>query len=184
MRTKFQTFTWTLAVLLAPWILAQLCQPALAQTESWEAGLTLMKHGAVRMIEGGKMMQDKTDAGSAEKTIKEGHRMMMEAERTVAKIQKDMMRQGAKMMMDGLELLKAKNDVVAAEKLMTQGHKMILEAEKMMSDARPEKMMQGSRTMMRGLRMRQERDLNAADKLMAEGRRMMTEAEQAGTSKK
>jgi hypothetical protein len=154
-----------------------------AESLDWESSIATMKKGANEMIEGRKLMQQKKDPGSAEKRIKDGHRMMMNAEKDLIRAQNGLMRQGAKMMMDGLRVLKTKNDSGEAEKLMAQGQQMILEADKMMADTRPEKMMQGSRTMMRGLRMRQERDLNTADRLMTEGQGMMRDAEQEGKDK-
>jgi hypothetical protein len=166
--------------LIAVGILFQPYTRCNAESLDWESSVATMKKGANEMIEGRKVMQQKKDAGSAEKMIKDGHRMMMNAEKDLIRAQNGLMRQGAKMMMDGLRVLKTKNDTAEAEKLMVQGQQMILEAGKMMADIRPEKMMQGSRTMMRGLRMRQERDLTTADKLMSEGQGIMRDAEQAG----
>ena len=136
-------------------MILQPCPYAIAESGNWESAVSMMKKGADQMVEGRQIMQQKKDLGSAERMIKDGHRMMMEAEKAVAQIQKDKMKQGAKMMIDGLQALKSKKDSGEAEKLMQQGQKMILEAEKMMTDPRPEKFMTGSRTMMRGLRMMQ-----------------------------
>jgi hypothetical protein len=183
MRTDIRKFTLRLSFLIAMWLLVQSFQPAFALTESWEAEVASMKQGAVRMIEGVKMMREKKNEGSADKTMKEGHRMMMEAERTLAKIQKDMMKNGAKLMKEGLDVFKTKKDVDEANKLMTQGHEMILEAEKMLEDSRPAKMMEGSRNMMRGLRMRHGKDLSASDDLMSKGRKIMMEAGQVEQNK-
>jgi hypothetical protein len=173
---RIKSVKCTFVAIFVAGILFQPCPSANAESNNWEAAVTMMKKGADQMVEGRRIMQQKKDLGSVEKRIKDGHRMMMEAERTAAQIQKDAMKQGAKMMMDGLQVLKAKNDAGEAEKLMQQGQKMILEAEKMMTDTRIEKMMQGSRTMMRGLRMMQKRDANTAEKLMTDGQSLMTEA--------
>lgn len=142
------------------------------------SALIKMKEGAQMMIEGKKRLEKKTDVAAAEQQIKDGHRLMMEAERTVLKAQNDTMRRGAKMMMDGLQVLKTKKDSEEAEKMMNRGQEMIIEADKMMGDPVPEKMMQGSRTMMRGLRMRHEKDLKTSDKHMTEGGNMMMDAMQ------
>ncbi len=157
-------------------MILQLCPYAIAESGNWETAVSMMKKGADQMVEGRTIMQQKKDLGSAEKMIKDGHRTMMEAEKTAARIQKDTMKQGAKMMMDGLQVPKAKKDTGEAEKLMQLGQKMILEAERMMTDPRPEKFMTGSRTMMRGLRMLQKTDVNTADKLMTDGQSLMVEA--------
>jgi hypothetical protein len=165
-----------LAAVLVAGAFTSFCRNALAEMKDWESGLANMRKGAVQMIEGAKMLREKKDLGSAEKMIKDGHRMMMESEKATALIQKDTLKRGAKLMMDGLQVLKAKNDTGQAEKLMAQGQEMILEAERMMDDTQIEKMMQGSRTMMRGLRMMQKTDLNTADKLMTDGQSLMIEA--------
>ena len=173
---RIKSFKCTFIAVFVTGIFFQLCLHANAEFNNWESALAMMKKGADQMVEGGKMMQQKKDLGSAEKIIKDGHRTMMESEKATAQIQKDTMKQGAKTMMDGLQVLKAKNDAGEAEKLMQQGQKMILEAEKMMTDPRPEKFMQGSRTMMRGLRMMQKTDASTAEKLMADGQSLMMEA--------
>jgi hypothetical protein len=179
MRLRSKVLTWTLAVFLVVGIIGELCQTAVADMNEWDSSLAMMKRGDNLMIDGRKTMQEKKDLGSAEKMIKDGHRMMMESEKATAQIQKDTMKRGAKLMMDGLQVLKAKNDVEGAERLMVQGQKMVLGAEKMMADTRVEKMMQGSRTMMRGLRMTQKSDMNTADKLMTDGQSLMMEAGRA-----
>ncbi len=176
MRTRSNSFTWTLTVFLVAGVLAQLCQPAVAEMNNWESNVAKMTQGANLMIEGRKKLEEKKDLGSAEKTIKDGHRMMMESEKAAAQIQKDTMKGGAKLMMDGVQALKIQKNEEESEKLMAQGYKMIVEAEKMMDDDRIEKMMQGSRTMMRGLRMTQKADLKTADKLMTDGQNLMMEA--------
>lgn len=181
MRVRIKSSKWALGAVLVAGILVQPCHHTLADMSNWESAVTMMKKGANQMVEGRRIMQQKKDLGSVEKRIKDGHRMMMEAEKAAAQIQKDTMKQGAKMMMDGFKALKVKNDAGEAGELMAQGQKMILEAEKMMADPRPEKLMQGSRTMMRGLRMMQERDVKTADKLMTDGQRLMTEAESTRT---
>lgn len=148
------------------------------------AAVLSMKRGAQMMIEGRKMIEQKGDLASAEGKIKDGHRMMMDAEKTVIKVQNDLMRKGARRMMEGLQILKSRKDADAAEKLMAQGENMIAEAERMMSDTQVEKMMHGSRTMMRGLRMRHEKDLQTSDKSMTEGGKMMIDASQMKTDDK
>jgi hypothetical protein len=168
---------WTLTAMTVAGILSLICQSAIADMNGWESALAFMRQGADRMIEGRKMLQDKKDSGSGEKAIKDGHRMMMQAEKTVAQIQKDSLKQGAKLMIDGLQVLRTRNDQGEAEKLMAQGQKMILEGEKIMADTRSEKLMEGSRTMMRGLRMMQEKDLKTADRLMKDGQTRMLGAE-------
>jgi hypothetical protein len=50
--------------------------------DSWDSALAKMRKGATQMIEGAKMLRDKNDLGWSEKTIRDGHRMMMEAEKT------------------------------------------------------------------------------------------------------
>jgi hypothetical protein len=150
-------------------------QIAIAETDTWDSALTKMRKGSVQMIEGAKMLRDKKDLGSAEKTIKHGHRMMMEAEKATAQIQKETLKQGARKMLDGLKVLKSKKDPDEAEKLMGEGQEMILEGERMMADTRPGKLMQGSRTMMRGFRMMQAQDMNTAHKLMMDGQTLMME---------
>lgn len=174
---RIKSLKLTIMAILVAGVLTQLCPLANSEADNWESAVAMMKKGANEMVEGRKMMQQKKDLGSVEKKIKDGHRMMMEAEKAAARIQKDTLKQGAKMMMDGFQAMKGKNDAGEAGELMAQGQKMILEAEKMMADPRPEKLMQGSRTMMRGFRMTQERDPNAADKAMTDGQRLMTEAE-------
>jgi hypothetical protein len=166
----------TLIVLLMAGGAVLFFQPVLADMKDWESSMTAIKQGANLMIEGRQTMQEKKDLGSGEKVIKDGHRMMMQAEREAARIQIKTMKRGAQMMMDGLKALKAKNDPAQVEKQMALGQEMILEAEKMMTDMRVQKMMQGSRTMMRGLRMMQKTNLSTADKLMTDGQRLMTEA--------
>jgi hypothetical protein len=172
-----------LIALIAAGILFQHYTHGNAESLDWESAVATMKKGANEMIEGRKLMQQKKDPASAEKMIKDGHRVMMNAEKDLIKAQNGLMRQGAKMMMDGLKVLQTKNDTGDAEKIMARGQQMILEADKMMADTRPEKMMQGSRTMMRGLRMRQEKDLKTADRLMTEGEGMMRDPEQEGKDK-
>jgi hypothetical protein len=178
---RIKGINWTSVGLSMAGILILISQSAVAEMSGWESALAKMRNGAVQMIEGGKMLQDKKDFGSAEKTIKDGHRMMMEAEKATAQIQKNIMKRGAKLMMEGLQILKSKNDVEEAERLMVQGQKMILEAERMMDDPRIEKMMLGSRTMMRGLRMMQAQDMNTAHRLMKDGQTLMMEAERLTT---
>ncbi len=172
-----RNFTLTVAALLMAGILIQLCQPCLAEINEWESNVATMKRGANLMIEAGKTMQGKKDLGSSEKMIKDGHRMMMEAEKAAARIQKDTMKRGANMMIEGFKILKDKNNSEEAEKLMGHGQQLILEAEKMMADERIAKLMLGSRTMMRGLRMLQKTDANTADKLMTDGQRLMTQGQ-------
>jgi hypothetical protein len=142
----------------------------------WEPALGLMRKGADRMIEGRKMMQQKNASGSGENVIKDGHRTMMQAEKTVAQILKDSLKQGTKKMMDGLQVLRTGNDQGEADMLMAQGQKMVMAGEKIMADTRSEKLMQGSRTMMRGLRMMQDKDLNTTNRLMKDGQTIMQEA--------
>jgi hypothetical protein len=108
-----------------------------AESPDWKSALATMKKGANEMIEGRKLMQQKKDPGSAEKVIKDGHRMMMNAEKDLIGTRNGLMRQGAKMMMDGLQVLKANNDREEAEKLMEKGQQMILEADKMVADTMP-----------------------------------------------
>jgi hypothetical protein len=176
MRMRNEILSRTPSVLLMAGSVVFLCQQAAADMKDWESSLETMKQGANLMIEGRKTMQEKKDLGSAEKVIKDGHRMMMQAEREAARIQIQTMKRGAQMMMDGLRALKSKNDPVRVEKQMAQGQEMILEAEKMMADTLVQKMMQGSRTMMRGLRMMQKTDLSTVDKLMTDGQRLVTDA--------
>jgi hypothetical protein len=174
---RAKSFIWTSVGLVAAGILILAPQNAVAEMNGWESALAKMQKGALQMIEGAKMLRDKKDLGSAEKTIKDGHRMMMEAEKATARIQKEALKQGARMMTDGLQVLRSGNAPIEAEKLMAQGQKMILKGEQMMDDTRPEKLMQGSRTMMRGLRMMQRTDVKSADKLMRDGQTLMREAE-------
>ena len=131
------TFLALLTASIAAAMLFQLGSNVSAQSPDWESAVMKMKNGADKMIEGGKLMQQKKDLGSADKMVKDGHRMMMDAEKSMIKAQNGLMRQGAKMMIEGLEILKAKNDVGEAEKMMVRGQQMILEAEKMMADTRP-----------------------------------------------
>ena len=175
-----RSFKLTLLAVFLVVTLLQFSSYAADEPDDWETAVSMMKKGAVQMAEGWTMMHQKKDQkkdlASTGKMIKDGHRTMMESEKTTIRIQRDTMKRGAKMMLDGLQVLKAKKDAGEAEKLMAQGHKMILEAERMMDDMRVEKMMQGSRTMMRGLRMMEERDIKAADKLMVDGKNLMLEA--------
>jgi hypothetical protein len=172
---------WTSVSLLATGILILLSQDAVAEMSTWESALAKMQKGAAQMIEGAKVLRDKKDLGSAEKTIKDGHRMMMEAEKAAAQAQKETLKHGARMMIDGLQILRSGNNPGEAEKQMAQGQKMILEGEQMMADTRPEKLMQGSRTMMRGLRMMQAQDMNTAHRLMKDGQALMMDAERTTT---
>jgi len=181
---RINRFKWNFAAVFVAGILFQACLPANAELKNWESALEMMKKGADQMIEGRKMLQQKKDSNSAEQRVKDGHRMMMEAEKAATRIQKDTMKHGGKMMMEGLKSLKAKNDAEQAEEQMTKGQEMILDAERMMADTRIEKMMQGSRTMMRGLRMIQKRGANTADKLMTDGQRLMMEAANSKKDKK
>jgi hypothetical protein len=167
--------SWTPVGVLAAAIFLLVPQNASTEMNGWESTLAKMRKGAAQMIEGEKMLRDKTDLASAEKAIRDGHRMMMEAEKATAQIQKERLKHGARMMMEGLQILKSRNDPVEAEKLMAQGQKMILEGERMMDDIRPEKLMQGSRTMMRGLRMMQAHDMKTAQRLMMDGQALMME---------
>ena len=172
---RIRSFKLTLLAVFLVVTLLQLSSYAAAESDDWETAVSMMKKGAVQMVEGRTMMQQKKDVASTGKMIKDGHRMMMESEKATIRIQRDTMKRGAKMMLDGLQVLKATNDAGEAEKLMAQGQKMILQAEIMMNDTRVEKMMQGSRTMMRGLRMMEEKDTNVADRLMVEGQNLMLE---------
>jgi hypothetical protein len=61
---------------------------AVAETDDWESALAEMRERAVRMVEGAKILGNKQDLGSTEKTIKDGHRMMMEAEKVTARIRR------------------------------------------------------------------------------------------------
>jgi hypothetical protein len=169
--------------LTAAIILFPLCARVNAESPERESAITAMKKGAQQMIEGGKLLQQKRDPSSAEKMIKDGHRMMMNAEKDLVRAQNALMKQGAKMMLDGLQVLKTRKDAGEAERLMARGQEIILEADKMMADTRPEKMMQGSRTLMRGLRMRHEPDLKTADKLVKEGQDMMKDAAHDGNDR-
>jgi hypothetical protein len=178
---RIKDLTWTSVTLSVVGILILISQSSVAETNGWESALAKMRKGAVQMIDGAKMLRDKKDLGSAEKTIKDGHRMMMESEKATAQMQKETLKQGARMLMDGLQVLKSRNDPGEAERLMAEGQKMILKGEQMMADTRPEKLMQGSRTMMRGLRMMQERDVNTAEKLVKDGQNLMMAAEKMAT---
>jgi hypothetical protein len=173
---KVRRIVWISVGLFFAGTLILTATKAVAETNGWESALEKMRKGAAQMIEGARMLRDNKDLGSAERTIKDGHRMMMEAEKATAQIQKETMKRGAKMMMDGLQVLKSRGDVGGAEKLMAQGQEIIIEADKMINDPRPEKLMHGSRTMMRGLRMMQAQDMKTAHRIVTEGGTVMMEA--------
>ena len=104
MRITIKSTKLILSVFFRVGIVLQPCPYAIAESGNWETAVSMMKKGADQMVEGRRILQQKKDQGSAEKMIKDGHRMMMAAEKAVAQIQKDTMKQGAKMMMDGPSL--------------------------------------------------------------------------------
>ncbi len=78
---RIKSFKCTFIAVFVTGILFQLCLHANAEFNNWEGAVTMMKKGADQMVESRKIMQQKKDLGSVEKRIKDGHRMMMEAEK-------------------------------------------------------------------------------------------------------
>ena len=78
---RIKSFKCTFIAVFVTGILFQLCLHANAESNNWEAAVTTMKKGADQMVEGRRIMQQKKDLDSAEKMIKDGHRIMMESKR-------------------------------------------------------------------------------------------------------